>query len=341
MLNHYGPTETTVGSCTFDMGEDVSAWRPATVPIGRPISNTRVYVVDRHLEPAPIGVAGELYIGGAGVARGYVGQPELTEAAFIDNPFVEGDRVYRTGDRARYLPDGIVEFLGRFDDQVKIRGFRVEPGEVEHALALHPTIHQAAVVALDDGHGDPRLVAYVLSDELPALEELRSFLLKELPEFMVPSLIVPIDVLPMTPSGKIDRLALPDPTTIAQRQTEYVAPRTTLEEELATMWAEVLGVDRVGVTDDFFALGGHSLLATQVVARVRSGIGVELPLHTLFVSPTVRQLADEVIALDGGAGDGQMADLLAEIESLSAEEVERALDAPSTPESSLRLDQER
>ncbi|HEY8647506.1 MAG TPA: amino acid adenylation domain-containing protein [Gaiellaceae bacterium] len=294
VLNHYGPTETTVGACTFDTASDVAEWQPGTVPIGRPIANTRVYIVDDGLEPVPVGVAGELCIAGAGVARGYVGQPDQTNEVFVADPFGpdEHARLYRTGDRARFLPDGNIEFLGRIDSQVKIRGYRVEPSEIERSLERHPAVRQAAVVARDDGAGDPRLVAYVVGSSEVGADELRAFLRETLPDFMVPSSVVALDALPFTSSGKVDRRALPDPAVAETR--EYVAPRTPLEEALASIWAEVLRVDRVGVTDDFFALGGHSLLATQVVARVRSDY-VDIPLHSIFTAPTVEQLAEVVL----------------------------------------------
>jgi acyl-coenzyme A synthetase/AMP-(fatty) acid ligase/acyl carrier protein len=296
VLNHYGPTETTVGSCTFDVAADVREWGPATVPVGRPIANTRVYVLDRRLQPVPVGTAGELCIGGAGVSRGYVGQPQQTAEVFVPDPFsAETDaRIYRTGDRARFLADGNLEFLGRIDSQVKIRGYRVEPSEIEHALARHPAVRQAAVVARDDAHGDLRLAAYLVATPQPNAEELQSFLKETLPDFMIPSTFVALDALPFTASGKVDRHALPDPATVQTQSPEYVPPRSPLEEALADIWAEVLGVDRVGVTDDFFALGGHSLLATQVIARVRSEYA-EIPLHSIFTAPTVERLAEVIL----------------------------------------------
>ncbi len=316
VLNHYGPTETTVGSCTFDVGTDVE-WRPETVPVGRPISNTCVYVLDSHLEPVPTGVAGELCIGGTGVSRGYVSQSEQTAQVFVPDPF-SGDRdgrLYRTGDRARFLADGNIEFLGRIDSQVKIRGYRVEPSEIELALARHPAVRQAAVVAREDARGDLWLVAYLVAAPEPNAEELQAFLKETLPDFMVPSTFVTLEALPFTPGGKVDRRALPDPASLHSQNREHVAPRTPLEEALAEIWAEVLGVERVGATDDFFALGGHSLLATQVVARVRSEYA-DIPLHSIFTAPTVERLAEvvleaeldqidesDVLALDSAAGD--------------------------------------
>jgi amino acid adenylation domain-containing protein len=305
ILNHYGPTETTVGSCTFDVGTDVSTWRPATVPIGRPISNTRVYVLDHRLQPVPVGVAGELYIAGAGVAQGYVNQPEQTAEQFVPELHAEdGNRMYRTGDLARFLPDGTIEFLGRADGQVKIRGYRVEPAEIEAVLCRHPSVRQAAVVARQADDGEPVLVAYVVVSAEPSAEELQAYLSDSLPAYMVPARFARLQELPLTPSGKIDRRALPEPDDL-ERTAEYVAPRTPLEQGLAGIWEEVLGVEQVGVDDDFFALGGHSLLATQVVIRIRKAYA-DIPLHSIFDSPTVAKLADVVLGAELlAAGDGE------------------------------------
>ena len=214
---------------------------------------------------------------------------DVTVARFVE---VGGERLYRTGDRARFLPDGSIEFLGRVDEQVKIRGFRVEPGEVEAALVAHSDVREAAVVARAEGDGDQRLVAYVVASPQPSATDLRAFLAESLPEFMIPSLYEPIDMLPLTPSGKIDRRALPEPGT-TRGGAEYVAPRDELEEDLASVWAELLGVERVGANDDFFALGGHSLLATQAIIRIRRAYG-DIPLGALFTSPTVAALADAI-----------------------------------------------
>jgi amino acid adenylation domain-containing protein len=295
ILNHYGPTETTVGSCVFEVGESPPADRPGTVPIGRPLANARAYVLDSRLQLLPPGVPGELCIAGVGVARGYVGQPEQTAEVFVRDPFSSAPeaRLYRTGDRARFLRDGNIEFLGRLDDQVKIRGFRVEPAEIEAVLGGHTAVRQAAVVARHSNDGEIQLVCYVVAPAEPGVEELQTFLRESLPAYMVPSRFVTLDSLPLTPSGKIDRRALPDPAESA-RETSYVAPRTPLEEGLARIWAEVLGVERVGAFDDFFSLGGHSLLATQVVIRIRKAYA-DIPLHSIFDSPTVAALAEVVV----------------------------------------------
>ncbi len=322
ILNHYGPTETTVGSCTMVVEEGRGAYESATVPIGRPIANTRCYVLDEHLHPVPLDVPGRLYIAGAGVARGYIGRPELTDERFVPEPFGAGDaRMYDTGDLARRLPDGTLEFLGRVDEQVKIRGFRVEPSEVEAALRNHPSVDNAAVLAVEDTPGDIRLVAYCALGGPATSDELRKHVAQWVPEYMIPSSFVLLESLPLTASGKVDRLALP---ALAQPASEsaadYVAPRTALEEAVATIWADVLKLDRVSVEADFFALGGHSLLATQVVAQVRTDFAIELPLHSLFMCPTVALLSAEIMTHMGAAEHDETAKLLAELEELSEDE---------------------
>ncbi len=268
-------------------------WPSATVPIGRPLENTRLYIVDDAQQPTPQGVAGELWVGGAGVARGYVNRSDETAERFLPDPFSDrpGARIYRTGDRARFLPDGSVEFLGRVDQQLKIRGFRVEPGEIEATLLRHPDVRQAAVVAAGDAD-DLRLVAYVAAAPQPTGEELRTFLGEWLPEYMIP-VFATVDALPLTPSGKIDRNALPDPAAARVPGGDYVAPRNEVEREIAEIWQELLGLEQVGVEDDFFALGGHSLLATQMITRVRRRHG-NVPLRALFAAPTVAALAEVV-----------------------------------------------
>jgi long-subunit acyl-CoA synthetase (AMP-forming) len=264
-------------------------------------------VVDRSLELLPLGVPGELCIGGLGVAHGYLGQPDQTRERFLPDPFTQDgtSRIYRTGDRVRALPGGNLEFLGRVDDQVKIHGFRVEPAEVQIVLATHAAVRQCTVVARVDSEGDAELVAYVVCSSKVSAEELRAFLRDSLPAYMVPAKVVELEALPFTASGKIDRRALPEPASL-ESVVEYVAPRTALELELAQIWSELLGIERVGVNDDFFALGGHSLLATQAVIRIRNSIA-DVPLHSLFNAPTVSALAEAIVDAELEATDADTA----------------------------------
>jgi amino acid adenylation domain-containing protein len=303
LANHYGPTESTV----------VTTWTPVTPggkeapPIGRPIANTQVYVLNENLEPAPIGVAGELYIGGDGLARGYRNRPDATATSFVRNPFSTNPmaRLYRTGDRVRFLADGNLEFLGRMDYQVKIRGFRIELGEIENSLNGHPAVQQSVVTAHEGGQGQKKLVAYYVAAAGQSVDvaELRSFLKQSLPDFMVPGAFVALQSFPLNTSGKVDRKALPAPEASDLRSSEYVAPRTSIEEQLASIWLEVLNVRQVGVHDDFFAVGGHSLLATQVISRIRQRLGAELPLRSLFESPTIAGLAARIESLKAGSAE--------------------------------------
>jgi acyl-coenzyme A synthetase/AMP-(fatty) acid ligase len=300
IVNHYGPTETTIGCCAYDVaGRRTDS---ASVPVGRPLPGVHAYVLDRSMELLPPGVPGELCIAGLGVASGYVGAGQGPDGPFVADPFsTDGaTRMYRTGDRARYLRDGAIEFLGRLDDQVKIRGYRIEPGEIESVLVRHAAIRQAAV-ALDEGeHGERRLVAYVVASGEPTVEELQAFVSASLPDYMVPARFATLEALPFTPSGKIDRKALAGVVAVqTRREAKFVAPRDELEREIAGIWSELLGVERVGVFDDFFALGGHSLLATQAIIRIRRGHG-DIPLRALLAAPTVATLA-EVVRSTGGA----------------------------------------
>ncbi|MBC8229645.1 amino acid adenylation domain-containing protein [bacterium] len=266
------------------------------VPIGRPIANMQTYILDAHLQPVPIGVPGELHVGGVGLAQGYINRPELTTEKFIPNPFSDEpeERLYKTGDLARYLPDGNIEFLGRMDHQIKIRGFRIEPGEIEAALGQHPAVLETVVLAREDVPGDKRLVAYVVPNQkqTPATSELRRFLKQKLPDYMVPSAFVQLDSLPLTPNGKVDRRALPAPDTArAELEGTFVPPRDELELQLTKIWEKVLGNKPIGVRDNFFELGGHSLLAVRLFAQIEKIFGKNLPLATLFQAPTVEQLA--------------------------------------------------
>ncbi len=324
ILNHYGPTEATIGCCMDEVTEESRRYEPVTVPIGRPITATAAYLLDEHGQPVPIGVGARLFIAGAGVARGYVGAPELTAERFADDPFAPGRRMYDTGDLARWLPDGRIEFLGRVDEQVKIRGFRVEPAEVEGALRRHPAVREAVVLARAGAAGDTRLIAYCVADGVSG-DDLQGHLATWVPDFMLPSDIVVLGELPRTPSGKVDRLALPDPAEAAAADDSYQAPRSPMEEAVAAIWARALGLERVGLDDDFFALGGHSLLATQVVAHVRSDFALDLPLHSLFSYPTVESLTAEIVRMIGSDEEDETARLLAELEDLSDEDAERRL----------------
>nr|ASV46970.1 hybrid non-ribosomal peptide synthetase/type I polyketide synthase [uncultured bacterium] len=292
LFNHYGPTETTVIVTAREAGAAERDTVSGSVPIGRPLPGTAVYVLDRHLRAMAVGAVGEMFVGGAQVARGYLGRPELTAATFLPDPFAPepGARMYRTGDRGRRLPDGALEFLGRVDGQVKIRGFRVETAEVEAAILAHPDVREAAV-AVDRGPGgEQRLAGYfVAAGDAADASALRDHLRARLPEYMVPAALVRLDALPLTSNGKVDRRALPAPADAGS--ASYVAPRTAAEEALAAVWAEVLGVERVGVRDDFFELGGHSLSAARLVARVRERLGRELTLAELFRGATIERLA--------------------------------------------------
>ncbi|XUM21533.1 amino acid adenylation domain-containing protein [Bradyrhizobium oligotrophicum S58] len=298
--NAYGPTETTTFVTRHALSDVAAITSP--LPLGRPLANRSVVILDDALNPLPPGVVGEVYVAGAGLARGYINRPGLTAERFVADPFgPPGTRLYRTGDRARWRADGTLEFLGRADHQVKIRGFRIEPGEVESALRRHDGVAAAAVVPQEHPQGR-RLVAYVVGRDgvAPSIAELRSHLGTLLPDYMVPALFVALEALPLTPNGKLDRKALPEPDLAAASGSTYRAPRSPTEQTIAAIWAELLGHDKIGIDDNFFALGGHSLLATRLVSRLRSRFGRELPLRRLFEQPTIARLA---ACLDGEAGD--------------------------------------
>ncbi len=317
IFNHYGPTETTVGVLTYQVKTQDDRISE-TVPLGRPLPNAQIYLLDSHLQPVPVGVPGELYIGGAGLARGYLQQPELTAEKFIRHPFSQEPeaRLYRTGDLARYLPDGTIEFIGRADRQVKLRGFRLELGEIEAALSAHSSVSEAVVLLQESEPDSQRLVAYLVpkgsrgehggiaptNSEL--IESLRLFLKEKLPEYMIPSAFVILKALPLTPNGKIDRQALPAPEMAADLTATFVAPRTPVEALLASIWSQLLGLKKVGIWDNFFDLGGHSLLITQLLAKVRESFQVELPLRVLFEAPTVAGLAERIAMKQGGNTSG-------------------------------------
>jgi amino acid adenylation domain-containing protein len=320
LVNEYGPTETVVGCCVFSVrAKDVGS---GSVPIGRPIANTRLYILDKFLQPVPIGVAGELCIGGDGVARGYLNQPEITTQKFIPDPFArtEGQRLYRTGDLARYLPDGNIEFLGRIDHQVKIRGFRVELGEIEQTLKLHPAVRDALVITREtksggggNGNGtgggtvggDRQLVAYVVSDadQPPTSADLRALLAAKLPPYMVPPFFVTLRAFPLTPNGKVDRQALPAPDERASVSAEIAAPRTPLEEALVGMWSQALGGRPVGIHDDFFQLGGDSLDAVGLIEGINHAFDLKLRVVQLYQNPTAAKMAASLNVQPVSRGD--------------------------------------
>lgn len=317
--NLYGPTETTIWSTIFRVEDKQknSFAGNAYVPIGRPIANTELYILDRKLQPVPIGVFGELHIGGAGLARGYLNRQELTEEKFISNPFQVledenpeagsgrkiSDRLYKTGDLVRYLPDSNIEFVGRMDYQVKVRGFRIEAGEIEAGLLTHSAVKQTVVIVREDNPDDKRLVAYIVENANTKLKgresELRSFLMEKLPDYMVPSVFVILDSLPLTNNGKVDRKALPMPGQImTDEKTAYIAPRNDIEQSIADAWQEELNAEKVGIYDDFFELGGHSLKATKVLFKLRRDMKVDVRLVDFFRKPTVAGLAEIVSKKD-------------------------------------------
>lgn len=325
LVNQYGPSEGHVVTW-HDLGRATGTW-PTLPPIGRPIANARTYILDSELSPAPVGVAGELYTGGAARARGYLGRPALTAEKFLPDPFgPPGSRLYRTGDRARYTACGDIEFLGRADHQAKVRGYRVEPGEVEAALLSCEAVREAAVVVREDRPGEKRLVAYVVAGGDATDAEVRAAVRARLPDYMVPSAFVRLDALPVTASGKVDRRALPrpEPATSACR-TGYVAPRTATEQTVARIWVDLLGVDRIGVEDDFFDLGGHSLLATRAVSRARDAFDVDVSLRALFEAPTLAGFAAAIDATRAARGGAAVAALVDEIGRLSPEQVRELL----------------
>ena len=342
LINGYGPTENTTFTCCFPVTKTSDLSK--SVPIGKAIANTQVYILDRHLNPVPIGVPGELHIGGDGLAAGYHNRPKLTQEKFIPNPFIGNSKfkipnsefrtarssagptpnsvplgrpqdlfripnsphLYKTGDLARYLPDGNIEFLGRIDEQVKIRGFRIETGEIEAILSQYPHVQQVIVIALEDDLGQKRLVAYVVSDN-PSISppEICQFLQQQVPDYMVPAAVLILETLPLTPNGKVDRQALPSPDLTRSLTTEFIAPRTPTEQAIAEIWSTVLGVEAIGIHDDFFALGGHSLLATQVVSRLQQTFGLQFPLRQIFDTPTVKGLGESLTVLQTNSlGDG-------------------------------------
>jgi acyl-CoA synthetase (AMP-forming)/AMP-acid ligase II/acyl carrier protein len=331
VINNYGPTEATV---LVTSGRVLPTEHPdIPPPVGRPIANTQIYILDEQLRQVPIGEAGELYIGGVGLARDYLHRPALTNEKFIPNPFSSayGARLYKTGDLACFLPDGQIAFLGRNDQQVKIRGHRVELGEIEAALNRHPVVQQAVVIAREDVPGEKRLAAYIVASQSPdvttepgrqaqsvmgLISQLRQTLIEQLPDYMIPTVFMLLDTLPLTPNGKVDRASLPAPdATNTPQCSETTAPTNPIEERLVRIMTALLNLEHVGRDDNFYMLGGHSLLGTQVIMRVSEEFGVDFPLRTLFEAPTVRQLAAEVERL-----------IVARVEEMSDDEVRLLLE---------------
>jgi surfactin family lipopeptide synthetase A len=349
-INAYGPTEGTVCATQAECTDGTQS-----PPIGRPIDNVQIYILDSYLQPVPIGVTGELYISSVGLARNYLNRPELTAERFVPNPFVGIDdegrrtkdegksirpssfvlRLYKTGDLARYLPNGNIEFLGRLDHQVKVRGHRIELGEIEAALKRCPGVQTAIVLArsLEPGAkpdsgapGEKQLIAYLVPaqpEQTPSVSDVRRFLQSQLPDYMLPVAFLFLEALPLTPNGKVDREALPLPEGARPKlEATFIAPRTPVEETLAEIWRELLRVEQIGVHDNFFELGGHSLLATQIVTKLRDAFQVELPLATLFNALTIADLAREVTQSQLQAAGGEdLEDVLSQLEGLSDEEV--------------------
>jgi acyl-CoA synthetase (AMP-forming)/AMP-acid ligase II len=328
LVNNYGPTEcTVVATSALVPPQDSAGGLP---PIGLPIQNTQLYVLDESGNQVPPGQRGELYIGGSGLARGYRNRPLLTAERFLQNPFSNsaGDRYFRTGDLVRPLSNGQFVFLGRLDDQIKIRGFRVEPDEVAAALNEHPAIMQSVIAAHEINSGDRRLVGYFVPRSLscPKFSELHEFLGARLPEFMVPGIFVALERLPLTPNGKVDRAALPVPDrTNTLRDADFVAPRTDVERTVATILAGLLGIDQLDVDDNFFALGGHSLLGTQLISRVRQNFGVGLALRHVFEAPTVAGISAQIEGL-----------LRAKLEAMSEEQARSLLSSATLPNEERR-----
>jgi acyl-CoA synthetase (AMP-forming)/AMP-acid ligase II/acyl carrier protein len=315
LINGYGPTENTTFTCCYSMNEATEFSH--SVPIGRPIANTQVYILDQNLRPIATGARGELFSGGVGLARGYLNHPELTAERFVPHPFSEqpGARLYRTGDWTRYLPNGDIEFLGRVDNQAKIRGFRIEPGEIEVVLAGHDVVRDAVVTVVRDESDEKQLVAYVVAEHEANPSQLRQFLKDRLPEYMIPAFFITLEQFPLTAAGKVDYRALPSPGTARPEiETPYVPPGTTTEEILAGLWSRVLGVERIGIHDNFFELGGNSLSATQLVSQVRQTLQVELPLRDLFQNATVAELGSIIEDI-----------LASQVDELTDEEAERLL----------------
>ena len=327
IINGYGPSECTVFTSCYVIPKQLDQ-NVNSIPIGKPIGDRRVYLLDHNLQLVPIGVPGEVYIGGKSVARGYLNQPILTHEKFIDNPFLAEDSLYKTGDLVRRLNDGNLEFLGRIDNQVKIRGFRVELGEIETVLTNYSEIREAIVTIREDVPGNKSLVAYLVPQNYQLVaRDVRSYLSQKLPNYMIPNAFVFLDKFPLTANGKINRLGLPA-ADISQQNfgVEFVAPRTSTERELVTIWTEVLQLTKVGIYDNFFELGGHSLLATQLISRLKETFEIEFPFRYLFENPTIGQLANKVVnqQIEQVKSD-ELVQILGEIDELSEDEAAQQL----------------
>ncbi|PHM60990.1 non-ribosomal peptide synthetase [Xenorhabdus ishibashii] len=326
MLNAYGPTEITVCATLYSCASSDGSSADNPPPIGRPIANTRIYILDAHGQPVPRGVAGEIYIAGAGVARGYLNRPELTAERFLADPFSsEPDaRMYKTGDLGRWLPDGNIEYLGRNDFQVKLRGFRIELGEIESRLTQCDGVREAVVIAREDEPGQKRLVAYLQPEEgvelIPA--ELRQQLTQYLTDYMLPSAFVTLEAFPLTPNGKLDRQALPAPDSSAVVTQGYEPPQGRIETALAQIWQELLGLERISRHDTFFELGGHSLMVVRLITRIQEQFRVNIPLTELFTSPTLAVQANVIFSAQMNVvGENELASIQDDLNSLSAEEL--------------------
>jgi acyl carrier protein len=324
--NMYGPTETTIWSTTHELsGEE------AVIPIGRPIANTQIYILDDAMRPVPVGVPGDLYIGGDGVTRGYLNRPDLTAERFVPDPFRGGTaRMYWTGDQARYRSDGTIDFLGRTDFQVKVRGYRIELGEIESALSAHPSIRDVVVLVREDEPGDKRIVAYAIPSgaALAGDDELRTFLGEQLPEYMIPAHFVEMDVFPTTPNKKTDRKALPVPSAVARRPAEGLTlPRTPVEKDIAAVWRDVLHVETIGIDSSFFDVGGNSLLALRLVSSLKDAFRVDMPLHAVAAASTIAEMAEWITEHQIEHADAiDLEAALKNMEDMSEEEIRALLD---------------
>lgn len=339
LYNEYGPTEGTVWSSVYHCKlEDVDR----QIPIGKPINNVQIYILNKSMCPVPIGVPGELHIGGAGVAQGYLNRPELSEEKFVTNPFSTpgAPLLYKTGDLARFRNDGNIEFLGRIDHQVKIRGYRIELGEIEAVLRDHPSVNEVVVLAREDQPGEKRVVAYIESHHhSPAtINDLRDYLYSKVPDYMVPSAFVMMDALPLMPNGKINRKALPEPGhERPDLGTDFEAPRTPVESIVAQIWADLLGMEEISIHDNFFELGGHSIMATRLISKIRETFQVEVPLHMLFDAPTVAGFVEQLLSdLENKLIIEKTADILVQLDSMTDDEVEEFLEEKSSSTTQVR-----